>query len=101
MLLNVLVFLVAFRVLTVEDLSLGDVWPGAVLAAVLWPILQMLGGYIIGHRLESATQTYGFFAVVIGLLSWLYLGAQVTSSAPSSTSSVRAGSGRAHWTRRT
>jgi membrane protein len=77
-LLNVLVFLVAFRVLTVEDVSWGDVWPGAVLAAVLWSILQMLGGYIIGHRLESATQTYGFFAVVIGLLSWLYLGAQVT-----------------------
>jgi YihY family inner membrane protein len=77
-LLNVLVFLVAFRVLTVEDVSWGDVWPGATLAAVLWSILQMLGGYIIGHRLESATQTYGFFAVVIGLLSWLYLGAQVT-----------------------
>jgi YihY family inner membrane protein len=77
-LLNVLVFLVAFRVLTVEDVSWGDVWPGAVLAAVLWSILQMLGGYIIGHRLESATETYGFFAVVIGLLGWLYLGAQVT-----------------------
>lgn len=77
-LLNVLVFLVAFRVLTVEDVSWDDVWLGAVLAAVLWSILQMLGGYIIGHRLESATQTYGFFAVVIGLLSWLYLGAQVT-----------------------
>jgi YihY family inner membrane protein len=76
--LNVLVFLVAFRVLTVEDVSWGDVWPGAMLAAVLWTILQLLGGYIIGHRLESATQTYGFFAVVIGLLSWLYLGAQVT-----------------------
>ena len=78
LMLNVLVFLVAFRVLTVEDVSWGDVWPGAVLAAVLWTILQLLGGYIIGHRLESATETYGFFAVVIGLLSWLYLGAQVT-----------------------
>jgi YihY family inner membrane protein len=77
-LLNVLVFLVAFRVLTVEDVSWGDVWPGAVLAAVLWSILQLLGGYIIGHRLESATRTYGSFAVVIGLLGWLYLGAQVT-----------------------
>lgn len=77
-LLNVLVFLVAFRVLTVEDVSWGDVWPGAVLAAVLWSILQLLGGYIIGHRLESATETYGSFAVVIGLLGWLYLGAQVT-----------------------
>jgi membrane protein len=78
LMLNVLVFLVAFRVLTVEDVSWGDVWPGAVLAAVLWTILQALGGYVIGHRLESATETYGGLAVVIGLLSWLYLGAQVT-----------------------
>jgi hypothetical protein len=28
--------------------------------------------------MESAAATYGFFAVVIGLLTWIYLGAQVT-----------------------
>jgi hypothetical protein len=31
-----------------------------------------------GHRLESLTETYASFAVVIGLLTWMYLGAQVT-----------------------
>jgi YihY family inner membrane protein len=77
-LLNFLVFWVAFRVLTVADVTWREVLPGAVVASVLWSILQTLGGYIIGHRLESASQTYGFFAVVIGLLTWLYLGAQVT-----------------------
>jgi uncharacterized BrkB/YihY/UPF0761 family membrane protein len=77
-LLNIVLFLIAFRVLTVEDVSWGDVFPGAVLGGVLWSALQALGGYIIGHRLESATEVYGFFAVVIGLLSWIYLGAQVT-----------------------
>ena len=76
--LNVLIFLVAYRVLTVEDVSWRDVVVGAIFAGVVWTVLQALGGYVIGHKLESAERTYGFFAVVIGLLTWIYLGAQVT-----------------------
>jgi membrane protein len=76
--LNFLVFWVAFKVLTVADVGWGQVFVGALVASVLWSSLQALGGYIIGHRLESASETYGFFAVVIGLLTWLFLGAQVT-----------------------
>jgi membrane protein len=76
--LNVLIFLVAYRVLTVEDVRWRDVFLGAIFAGVVWTVLQALGGYLIGHRLESAKETYGFFAVVIGLLTWIYLGAQVT-----------------------
>jgi membrane protein len=76
--LNVSIFLVAYRVLTVEDVSWRDALVGAVFAGIAWTVLQALGGYVIGHRLESAKETYGFFAVVIGLLTWIYLGAQVT-----------------------
>jgi membrane protein len=76
--LNFLVFWVAFKVLTVADVSWRQVLPGTLVASVLWSTLQALGGYIIGHRLESASETYGFFAVVIGLLTWLFLGGQVT-----------------------
>ena len=76
--LNVSIFLVAYRVLTVEDVSWRGVLVGAVFAGIAWTVLQALGGYVIGHRLESAKATYGFFAVVIGLLTWIYLGAQVT-----------------------
>jgi membrane protein len=78
LILNFLVFLVAYRVLTVEDVSWRDVLVGALFAGVVWTVLQALGGYVIGHRLESAKETYGFFAVVIGLLTWIYLGAQIT-----------------------
>ncbi len=78
LLLNFLVFLVAFRVLTVEDISWADVFPGAVVGALGWGALQALGGYLIGHRMESAAETYGFFAIVIALLTWMYLGAQLT-----------------------
>jgi membrane protein len=76
--LNFLVFWVAFRVLTVEDVSWSNVLPGAVGASILWSVLQTLGGYVIGQRLQSASETYGFFAVVIALLTWMYLGGQAT-----------------------
>ena len=76
--LNVGLFTLAFRVLTVRDIDTRDVLPGAVIAAVFWQALQLVGGYYVAHQLKGASQTYGTFAVVIGLLSWFYLQAQLT-----------------------
>jgi membrane protein len=76
--LNLVLFLVTFRVLTDRDLSWGDVFPGAVVAAVLWWLLQALGTTIVGNQIGKASNTYGTFALVIGLLAWIYLGAQMT-----------------------
>jgi uncharacterized BrkB/YihY/UPF0761 family membrane protein len=45
-------------------------------AGVLWVLLQIGGGYLVGHNLKHASQVYGFFAIVLGLLSWLYLAAE-------------------------
>jgi len=75
--LNVVLFAVAFRLLTARDVSWGDLVPGAVVAAVAWQVLQAVGGYYVGHQLKGMSQTYGFFAIVLGLLSWLYLEAQI------------------------
>jgi membrane protein len=75
---NIGVILVAFKVLTAADVSFADVLPGAVLAGVALTVLQWAGSYYIGHVLRNASETYGTFAVVIGLLSWLYLGAEIT-----------------------
>jgi YihY family inner membrane protein len=71
-------FALAFTILTTEDLSWRDVWPGAAVAAVAWTVLQAIGGYIVSHQLRGASQTYGTFATVIGLMAWLYLAAQMT-----------------------
>jgi YihY family inner membrane protein len=76
--LNLVLFLLAFRILTSEDVTWADVFPGAVVAAVAWTTLQAIGGYIVSHQLQGASNTYGTFAIVIGLLAWIYLGAQVT-----------------------
>jgi YihY family inner membrane protein len=75
---NIGVFMVAFRVLTERNLRWSSVLPGAVVAGVAAALFQAAGGFIIDRNLRGATQTYGTFAVVIGLLSWLYLQAQVT-----------------------
>ena len=51
---------------------------GAAVAGVLFTLLQAVGGYLVGHNLKHAQQLYGFFAIVLGLMSWLFLSAQVT-----------------------
>lgn len=51
---------------------------GAVVAGIGWQALQAAGSYYVTRQLQGASQTYGMFAVVIGLLSWLYLLAQLT-----------------------
>ncbi len=51
---------------------------GAVVAGIAWQALLAAGGYLVGHNLRHATDIYGFFAVVLGLLSWLYLGSELT-----------------------
>ncbi len=76
--LNVVVFALAYRVLTAADLGLFDVLPGSIVAAIAWAALQAAGTYVVGSRLEGASELYGFFGIVIGLLFWLYLGAQIT-----------------------
>src|SRR2546428_1384898 len=75
--LNLALFDVAYRVLTVRALRWSDVFPGAATAAVVWTAMQALGGYYVTHQLKNASNVYGTFALVIGLLVWLYLGAQV------------------------
>ena len=75
---NMLLFLIGFRVLTVRNVSLRTLLPGAVLAAIAWALLQWLGGWYVARQLSRASATYGAFALVIGLLSWLYLASTVT-----------------------
>ena len=53
-------------------------WPGVLIGAVLWLILQVVGGIYVHHVISRASNTYGTFATVIGLLAWLRLGAQIT-----------------------
>jgi hypothetical protein len=71
-------FLVGFRILTVPAVPTRLLVPGAVLGGLGWSALQAFGGYLLIYQLRHASQVYGFFASVLGLVSWLQLSAQLT-----------------------
>ncbi|HWG73949.1 MAG TPA: YihY/virulence factor BrkB family protein [Acidimicrobiales bacterium] len=77
-LVNFGVFTAAFIVLTSEPLGWRDVAVGAGLATAFWEALQAAGGWYVRRELTHATAVYGTFALVIGLLSFLYLATQLT-----------------------
>lgn len=75
---NLALFMTAFKMLPAIELRWRDLLPGVVLATLFWQLLQHLGGYYIDHELKRTGPLYGVFALVLGLLAWLYLGAQLT-----------------------
>jgi YihY family inner membrane protein len=75
---NLLLFFAAFRFLSPDEIPTRDLLAGVAFAAVLWQILQHIGGYYVSHVVRHAQETSGLFAFVLGLLAWLYLGGQVT-----------------------
>lgn len=77
LLLNFLLLTALSRVLTAIRPPWLRLLPGAAVGAVGWVVLQALGAYIVASQLERANLIYGAFAIVIVLLSWLYLSAQL------------------------
>lgn len=75
---NVGVLLLAFTVLTAAPLTFGQLLPGAVVGAIGYVVIQSLGTWLVDRFVTGASDTYGTFAVVIGLLSWFHLLGQVT-----------------------
>ncbi len=61
-----------YRYLTSADTHWALVWPGALFTGVLYTALQFAGTALTTRMFESA-QTYGDFAGVLALLSWLSL----------------------------
>ena len=76
--LNVGVFWLSFRIATAWKVPWHDLWIGSAIAAVCWQVLQVAGGYVVSHQLHRASELYGTFGIVLGLLAWLFLQAEVT-----------------------
>jgi YihY family inner membrane protein len=75
--MNAGMYLGAFRVLTPKGIPARDLVRGAVIAGILWTVLQVLGVYLVHHFLHSDS-VYGVFAIVLSLVAWLYVAARVT-----------------------
>ncbi len=76
-LVNVGMYLVAFRVLTPKGVPTQRLIPGAVAGGIAWTVLQILGTYLVHHFLHS-NSVYGYFATVLGLVAYISLAVQIT-----------------------
>jgi YihY family inner membrane protein len=76
-LVNALAYFLALRLLAPRDIPSRGLIPGTIVGALGWTLLQHLGGYLLSHQLQHTSQIYGFFAIVLGLIFWLNLGAQL------------------------
>jgi membrane protein len=78
LILNVGMFWLTFKMATAWQVPWRQLRTGAIIAAVCWQGLQVVGGYVVGHQLNRASELYGTFGIVLGLLAWLFLQAEVT-----------------------
>jgi uncharacterized BrkB/YihY/UPF0761 family membrane protein len=62
-----------YRFLTAASPTWRDVWPGAIIAGVLYTLLQYYGTDITRRIIQNSSDTYGQFAIVLGLVTWLSL----------------------------
>jgi membrane protein len=76
--IDLVLFVASFRLLTTARVTTRQVLPGALLATGCWLALQVLGGVFVTNVLKGSSQTYGGFAAVVGLLSWLLIAAELT-----------------------
>jgi len=78
---NIAIFAWTFRHLPARKPSWRTVAPGSVVAGVVFTGLQAFGAVYVNRVVVGASNTYGTFSIVIGLLAWLYLQAQVAVAA--------------------
>lgn len=76
--LNVVLYVAAFRILTPKQVGTRALLLGAALGGLAWTVLQYAGTLIVGHTLRDNQSIYGIFASVLALVAWIYLGAQMT-----------------------
>lgn len=74
-LFNGAVFVAMFRIFSPDTVRRRDVIPGAIVAAVIWQLLQVFGAVFVGNVVKDSGATYGVFALVLGLLAWTFLAA--------------------------
>lgn len=72
LILSATFFIIICRLGTATNLAVGELLPGAVLAALAWQGLQTTGGTFISSVVARSSTTNSVFAIVLGLLAWLF-----------------------------
>jgi uncharacterized BrkB/YihY/UPF0761 family membrane protein len=77
-LLNVGMFFAGFWALTPRFERRRELLPGAVLAGIGFTLLTSIGTGLVQHQLRNSSNTYGAFASIIGVVTYLLLLATLT-----------------------
>ena len=70
-------FLAVFWLLSPRDVSVRQLVPGTVFAAVGWQALQTIGVRLVGHQLRRSSNLYGAIGAALGLVYFLLLSTQI------------------------
>jgi len=65
------------RIATSRKVPIKDMIVGSTFAAAIIQLLLTFGSIVVAHQLKNFDNLYGTFAVVLGMLFWIYLLAQV------------------------
>lgn len=66
-------FALGMRTATTKSLTWRQVFPGAITASLGWQVMQSFGATYVGQVVNTTNDTYGVFALVLGLMAWLYV----------------------------
>jgi membrane protein len=75
--LDVMLFLVTYRVLRRDRAAWPNLVPGAVFVALGWTGLKLLGAWYASRTAEGSAPVYGAFATAVGVLVIMYLAARL------------------------
>ena len=75
--IGVALYMVVFWLLSPRRAGLVELLPGALVASLGWQILQFTGFRLVSRQLRRSSELYGAIGAGLGLLAFLYLGAQV------------------------
>lgn len=76
--LNAGFFVLGFRLAIAREVPWRCFVRSACTAGLAWQVLLTVGSYLISHELRHAEEVYGLFGLVLGLLAWLHVQAQLT-----------------------
>ena len=71
--MNIGVIALLYRFFTSEKISWSDVWPGAIVAGLIFTILQSLGPWFVERQAQGDNDTMITINIILGLLGWLSL----------------------------
>lgn len=76
--ISIVMYWLAFQLLTDDKMRWRSLLPGAILGGTGWWALQTYGTVLMASRLVGAKGTYGNFASIIALLTFMFIAAQVS-----------------------